>query len=254
MLLALYNKVLNKKIIMKKSILKIFIVLLSLPVVLTQFSCNSCIEEEGKITTEKYYFDKFDELEINMTGTVYIHQSKEHYVSVKIGKNHRQYLEVAGSGNKLKITADKCLKNNIIPEIHIYAQNFEEINVSGSAKVKTVKEIKGDDIEISVSGSGTVELELDYKKIETEIDGSGDLILRGRAEKHNLSVDGSGDLSAYALITEKTNATVKGSGNCKVFATEKLTAKVKGSGDLKYKGKPKKVDTDISGSGSINMK
>ena len=75
----------------------------------------------------------------------------------------------------------------------------------------------------------------------------------GKTANLEASVAGSGDIEAFELTTQNSKVNVSGSGNISTNCTEYIEARVAGSGDIEYKGKPKKVDTKVAGSGKIKM-
>ena len=157
-------------------------------------------------------------------------------------------------GNELKIdTKDGYrLRPNKGIKIYISSPNFSKVRLSGSGDIISQNRITGKDkIELAVSGSGNIKVDLDAPAVDAEMSGSGNINLSGMAKHFEGKLSGSGNISAMDLKTEETEIRISGSGNADVFASEKLNVKVTGSGDVRYKGGAQQVSSNITGSGSV---
>ena len=107
----------------------------------------------------------------------------------------------------------------------------------------------------SIEGSGDLSLEdLHQDEIELEITGSGSIRASGEVIRLHAAISGSGDVKAKELVAAIAELRVSGSGDIKAQATQSLSARVSGSGDIKVWGNPDKRDTRVSGSGDIKFK
>ncbi|MCK5571038.1 MAG: DUF2807 domain-containing protein, partial [Spirochaetes bacterium] len=138
-------------------------------------------------------------------------------------------------------------------EINITMKDIEVLHVSGSGKIFGGNLIEADNVDLKVSGSGDISLELNVTSISAKISGSGEIDLSGKTETLDIGISGSGDFYAFDLSAEDVYVTVSGSGNCEVNASEKLDVKISGSGDVEYTGNPR-INSKISGSGSLESR
>jgi hypothetical protein len=99
----------------------------------------------------------------------------------------------------------------------------------------------------------TLNYKLKLTQLKLNLSGSGDIVLKGITENLEASVAGSGDINAFDLVAQNSKVNVSGSGNISTNCSEFIEARVAGSGDIEYKGKPKKMDTKVAGSGKIKM-
>ncbi|MEO0341281.1 MAG: DUF2807 domain-containing protein [Bacteroidota bacterium] len=137
-------------------------------------------------------------------------------------------------------------------EIYITTPSVNKIGVSGSGNVKGDSKFTNlGDLQINVSGSGNINFECDAKAVATRISGSGNVTLMGSGSSISSTISGSGNMNAGSLEVKEANVRVSGSGNITIFATESLEASVSGSGDVRYKGRPERLRSKSSGSGSI---
>lgn len=177
-----------------------------------------------------------------------------------------------GSPQQLKIEAEKYILENLTTDvrngvlyikyrhsfntdgpitIHVTMKDVQGLKLSGSGNIKGKSKIKTDEIELSINGSGNIELELEANRVNTGISGSGNVTLGGKASSHKIKISGSGDISALDLATESCIIGISGSGNGKVNVSSKLDVRISGSGDVRYKGNPEEVNVSAGGSGSV---
>ncbi|HEY3356765.1 MAG TPA: DUF2807 domain-containing protein [Polyangia bacterium] len=103
-----------------------------------------------------------------------------------------------------------------------------------------------------MSGSGTLRAdELKGDRIEATLDGSGTLELGGEAASLALTVGGSGAARARGLAAASVAVSVAGSGSATVCATAELQASVTGGGDIVYGCDPEHVTRGVTGSGAL---
>lgn len=107
----------------------------------------------------------------------------------------------------------------------------------------------------SITGSGNLSLDdLHQDEIELAITGSGTIRATGEVVRLNAKISGSGDVKVKELQAAIAELRVSGSGDIKAKVTQSLLARVSGSGDIKIWGDPSKRDTSVSGSGDIKFK
>lgn len=218
-------------------------------------SCNIfCEKGTGKPTSELREVMEFDEIDIDGQAQVFLEQGNEAKIEVEIDSNLLEYVITEVSGMKLKIYEDKCLEEVTIYEIHITIPNLSKLYVDGSVSVKSESLIKSDNLFIKTKGSGDIHLGVDTEDLETVTKGSGNLKLFGRTINFEIDLDGAGSVDAFGLLAKTVDANVDGAGTCKINVSEKFYGDVDGSGKIYYKGNPKKVQTYVSGSGSIKAK
>lgn len=218
-------------------------------------SCSMfCEKGNGEIITENRELAEFDEIEIAGQATVFIEQGVKPSVKIKIDSNLVQFIKTNVSGMKLEIEEGKCIEELTEFEVHIVTANLSRLEVGGSVKLKGENTIKAEKMLIKTKGAAEVSLSLDVDDLETITKGSGEVKLLGRAMQFEVELEGAGSLDAFRMLAKEVDASVTGAGTCKINVSEKFDGDVSGSGKLYYKGNPKKVKTDVSGSGTIQAK
>ena len=132
--------------------------------------------------------------------------------------------------------------------IYIRVKDLKSIEIDGSADLTGKGKIICDTLDLSISGSGDINLDTESKMLETSIAGSGDMILSGKSQVYKADIAGSGDIKAFGLAADKCEVSIAGSGDCQVNAIQELEISIAGSGEVMYKGNPAKVRNSVSGS------
>ena len=130
--------------------------------------------------------------------------------------------------------------------------DISELSVSGSGDMICETLVKTDEIDIKVSGSGSVRMrKLESREVNATITGSGDITLSGSsADQGELDavITGSGNFNAEELPFAEVSVQITGSGSARVNALKELETMITGSGSVLYKGNPK-ISANATGSG-----
>ena len=167
-------------------------------------------------------------------------------VRIEADENLLQYIETELDGNMLEIGPRKGY--NLRPEqdikIYVGAPYFNELEVSGSGSVESQSMIKAENkLLTDISGSGDMKLLVDAPEVDMEITGSGSVILKGATRKLRADITGSGTLKAFDLLSEETEVEISGAGDAEVYASKVLGVSVSGAGNVSYKGNPPSLNT-----------
>lgn len=219
-------------------------------------SCNffgNCIEGEGIVVTKTVIVEDFDQINVSSSVKVFLTQSTEQKVTINAPQNIIDILSTNVRGSEWKIDFDRCV-NTLEPiEIYIELPRLLALEVEGSGDVVSKGTIKSDELELTIDGSGSINLDLNVKELTTDINGSGDINLTGVTKLNNIEINGSGDVKAYDLLSDETEIEINGSGDVEVNVSYALKVDINGSGDVYYKGDVKEMDSNINGSGKLNQ-
>jgi hypothetical protein len=107
----------------------------------------------------------------------------------------------------------------------------------------------------NLSGSGSLAIE-GYKQDRLSIDVSGDTVVRvtGEAKGLSLSISGSGETDLSGLKLADADVDIDGSGEATLAPTGAANVNISGSGDVTLLTHPSKLESNVSGSGSIHQK
>lgn len=193
-----------------------------------------------------------DEISTSGKFKVYITQGSTPSIELEADENLLPYIETEIRDDELRLGPKKGY--NIRPSddivVRITVVKLESLAGSGTAGFYTQGAVKGDKLEVALSGRGDAELNLQYNKLEVSISGSGKVKLKGRADDAEIGISGSGDVDAPDMLAQKMEVSISGSGNAYVNASKKLDLSVSGSGNMKYKGAAT-VNQSVSGKARI---
>lgn len=201
------------------------------------------------ITKELNNVSNFSSIRVLGSPDVEYRQSNGSKTTVSIygSDNLVDLLEVSTVNGVLQVNIKKGVKilsGERRLKVIASSPSLNQVDIKGSADVYLKGTIKGNDLNLNITGSGDIEAEnLQYTNIFALVKGSGDIDLKNVKATTVLSeVNGSGDISAEKLAATNVVATVAGSGDIVCYASRQLDARVSGSGDIEYKGSPSVVN------------
>ena len=213
---------------------------------LAGFALNSCshntiqvasatgdiVEGSGKEATDvRYPGNKFSRVSSQIAADLNITCSGKDSLKVTADSNLLPLIETTVQGDTLKISAKKSFKTKNRIFIEMNPATLKSFRLSGSGNTD-ISEIKGDQLDLELSGSGN-------------------LNARGKVEKVFVDVSGSGNWDLEHLEANDAKIKVSGSGNVSVFCRKSLDCYISGSADVRYLGNPTSVTKDVSGSGRV---
>ena len=107
----------------------------------------------------------------------------------------------------------------------------------------------------NLGGSGKLAID-GYKqdKLSLDISGDADVSVKGEAHSVALSISGSGDSDLSDLKVGDADVDIDGSGQATLAPTGAAVINIAGSGDVNLLTRPSKLESNVSGSGSIHQK
>jgi len=213
---------------------------------------DDCINGSGNVIKETIDIDDFDKIDLSTSANIILSQEDNTRLIAQMEDNLLNYMdfEVKDKELTIKHKNNTCFNNNKPVNLFISMKEVEKLLISGSGEITGNNQIASDELELKISGSGDIDVEVDVLDLKSSILGSGDIELEGLAKRHDASIMGSGDIKAIQLETDKTDISITGSGNSEIDADE-LDITIAGSGDVSYKGNPE-LSSSVYGSGKIN--
>ena len=238
----------------KRSFPIILGIIFSIPIILLAISYVSG-RGSGNIITETKTVSEFSKISLSGVGNLTIEQSDTESLEIEAEDNIIEKLDIQVVNKTLKIGYKKVWFWNIWPtkdiNFHITAKNIEDIKISGSGSVVS-ESLKSDNLNISINGSGEVDLKTEAQTLNSTISGSGTFNISGTATDQTITINGSGDYLTNDLKSKTATVNINGSGKVELSVSDELDVRISGSGDVKYSGQPI-VTQDVSGSGKIEQ-
>lgn len=240
----------NSGLLLRKS--RRFILLLALAVL---SSCNWIFKEtvrgSGIILEEIRQLNTFHSISMGISADLFF--------SVEFSQNFRiigdeNILEVIETTVKpdgtLEITSLKNYRPTSRVKIFVSMTDAKAFTLSGEGTMLGQNPFTAYDLILSVSVSGSMEMNVTAGQITGTISGSGNIRLSGNTAIHTITISGSGSVNALGLDSARCDVRISGSGECYVFVRQFLDVDISGSGNVNYKGSPS-ITSNISGSGQL---
>ncbi|NLE35082.1 MAG: DUF2807 domain-containing protein [Bacteroidales bacterium] len=206
---------------------------------------------------EKRQVSGFDEVSFALAGEVYINLGSGYSVELEGDRGYLSEVITEVDGDNLKIKTEKWFNTgNKKVIVRITMPSLDGMKLSGSGRMTVDDPLRGDELEVVISGSGKAFLrDVALGEVECSISGSGSLYIAGNGTIGDLeiSISGSGDLRGEETRIDTLEARISGSGSCDCHVEKMLRASISGSGDIRYSGNPK-IDAKVSGSGRVRMR
>ena len=212
------------------------------------------VKGNGIITTKTHTTSDYHKVNVVGFMDVILEKGTEGTIRVTTDENIHQYVTIESNNGVLNIKIKNKVNNIQLSRsinIKVPFTSLDNVSLTGSGDVLTNDKIKSDQFEAKVTGSGSMNLDIDVNRIDAKVTGSGDLKIIGSATDLKIKVIGSGDFEGGSLIAQNVEAYVSGSGDAVVVAKSSIKARVTGSGDIEYLGNPSTSDNKVSGSGDI---
>lgn len=205
--------------------------------------------------------DTFNRLSFRVPGKLYLKQGSPQKVELEGPKDLLKEIETEVDGGRLIIGKEGKWMNwswgdNDRIIAYVTVKDIEAISVSGSGDLIGQGKFTSADLDLNVSGSGSLNIEADASgKMEGNVSGSGELIVKGSCASFESDVSGSGEVNLIAAIREGADFGVSGSGKIRAEGTAKsVKTSISGSGKvLAANLEADKVDVRISGSGDVEI-
>ncbi|MBK6950070.1 MAG: DUF2807 domain-containing protein [Haliscomenobacter sp.] len=209
-----------------------------------------CIRGSGPVVSETINVPDFTGISLDISANVYITQGPEFRVKAEGYANIIDELNRRVRNGVWEITLNDCVRNTGDLTLYITMPEVQSVHNTSSGDIVSENILVTDDIYITNSGSGDIDLGLDADDIDARLSGSGKLFLEGEADELTLDVTGSGDYRGFKLKLNRADIRTTGSGDAEIWVLNYLKARISGSGDILYRGSPQ---IDFSGSGSGDL-
>lgn len=155
-------------------------------------------------------------------------------------------------GMKSKNWNGSWSKRKKVNVVITYTEDPDYISVSASADLIAKDIIQSDKLELKVSSSGDLILEVDVNSLKASVSSSGDIDISGSANSADVSVSSSGDFTGKKLKVQNADLSASSSADISIHVDGNLKARASSSADIEYYGNPKNKDISKSSQGSVS--
>jgi hypothetical protein len=214
-------------------------------------SCTSNVIT-GQTVKESRDLPSFEGVSLSFSGNVFITQGSPQRVEIEADKNTMENIETIIEGNVLVLKFKNGNWRDVGKvNVYITTPDISSLSIAGSGDMICNNPVQVHELELSVSGSGSLKMaDLNYHEITAVITGSGNISLKGNGDPGELDarITGSGNLNAGELSVGEAEVNITGSGSATVFVVKELETNITGSGSVYYKGNPT-INANTVGSG-----
>lgn len=254
-----------------------------------------CVTAVQGQTKETRNVDTFTKIAFRVPGKLFLRQGSTQKVEIEGKKDVLEEIETRVEGSRLVIEHEDekfwNWGNDDKVNVYITMKDVDGLSVGGSGDLIGQTKIVADDIDLNVSGSGNMKIEVEASgDMESDVSGSGNIELRGKCKNFNSDVSGSGRVTlalnasgnadfgvsgsgkieasgtaskvkanisgsgkvlAADLETNSCAVRITGSGDVEINVKNELDANITGSGSVRYRGNPSKVNSHSAGSGNV---
>jgi hypothetical protein len=209
----------------------------------------------GRIVSETRDVKDFVAISIRYPAQVVIRQDKSESVVIEADDNLLSQIQTDASNGVLYIENKETSWNKRVNptrtvKITITVKDLHDLELS-SAGNAVVENLQTDDLKLSVSGAGDVDLtRLNVRSMSCRLSGTGNIHADGVADVVDLRISGVGSFNGTDLQSQSGDIHISGAGNATMWLKRDLTAEISGAGSISYYGDPA-LTQHVSGVGSI---
>jgi hypothetical protein len=219
----------------------------------------------AQVTKKTLELPEFKSIYVNSNYSVYVKQTNKQEVIVEALTEIYELTDIHVEDGILMVNVERKPENNnksiwakiddikVSPtmKITVSMKNINELQVNGGGKIISENSLATNNVSLSISGNGSMDVDLKGDAIKAEVSGSGKMTIRGYGSTIDALVSGAGSISGYNCALETAKVKVSGNGICELNVTNNLEARVLGNGYIKHKGNTKAVQKKVYGSGGI---
>jgi Putative auto-transporter adhesin, head GIN domain len=227
----------------------------------------------GATVTKDFDYTGFTRVTVDSGFQVDIDYGETSEVSVTVDDNLvKEHLEVELDGDTLHIgLADLWQYRDVTLRARVVMPRLSGLEVSGASSVVVTRFASGDPLQLTASGSSTVDLAVERvgtitldvsgaSRVEGgaamdgltgEVSGGSTIQLGGSAVKLALDASGGSHLGLPDLTAQDADLTLSGGSRGEILVTGRLDAEASGGSRLEYAGDPELGTIDASGGSAV---
>jgi hypothetical protein len=220
----------------------------------------------AQVTKKTLELSDFKSIYNNSNYTIYIKQTNKNEVKVEALTEIYELTKIEVEDGVLMVNVERKpdnpnksvwakiddIKLNPTMKLYVSVKNLAELQVNGGGKIVSENSLASGNLALSVSGNGSMDVDIKGDVLKAEVSGSGRLAIKGYATSGDALVSGSGSITAFDCPMETCKVKISGSGIAELNVTNTIDALVVGSGTIKHKGNTKNATKKVYGTGSVD--
>ncbi|HLN20483.1 MAG TPA: head GIN domain-containing protein [Bacteroidales bacterium] len=207
-----------------------------------------------KVVTEKRDVEAFTGIKVSSGIDVYLKQGNSTTVSVEADENLQEYIITEVRNGVLNVYSKVSIRDAEMKRAYVTIKDVNSISTSSAGDIIGESLITADELRLSASSAGGINLNVKANEIRIDISSSGDITLNGQATTLDANLSSAGDLNAYDLKVKEADISASSAGDAEISVSDKLVARASSAGDINYMGNPKYVDAHSSSAGGVHRR
>lgn len=228
--------------------------------------CFYLLISAGLAFTQKTIYDAnailregkgYDAIEISDGIDLFISYGDEAIAVSASEDKYRDKIKTVVENRVLKISYDEKgfswnTKRNL--KAYVSFKNLAALSASGGSDIVVEGSIKGNELDIDISGGCDFKGSVDVNKLTVDQSGGSDVNISGKAARVIINASGGSDFKGYSLITDFCDAEASGGSDIEITANKEINARASGASDISYKGGASLKETKSSGASNVSKK
>lgn len=183
---------------------------------------------------------------------VYLKRGDKESVRVEVSGTSLSNVITEVSGSYLRVhMRDGNYRGNVQAKVYVTYVKVDKLSASSAGSIFSEGTIEANDIEVSASSAGSIEITLDASGVNASASSAGEIELQGKTKSLDIDASSAGQIDAYDLEAQKVVAEASSAGSLKINVINELVARASSGGNIRYHGNPDKSITDSSSGGSV---
>src|SRR5262245_28365239 len=165
----------------------------------------------AQVTKKTLELQEFKSVYNNSKYTIYLKQTNKQEVVVEALTEIYELTNIIVENGVLMVNVERKpesanksvwakiddIKVNPTMKVYISMKNLSDLQVNGEGKIISENSLAATLLNLSVSGSGSMDLDIKGDIVKADVSGSGKIALKGYATSIDANLSGSGDLNAF---------------------------------------------------------
>ncbi len=199
--------------------------------VLMAAGCGGSTTGSGHVVTVSRTVGGFSSIDLTGAATITVAVGRHTAVRISGDDNIVPLIRTEVRGSVLVVSSKHRYTSDHMLHVRIATPALDGVTLKGSGTL-TAAGIRATAFTLALSGAGTLQLSGTVGTLDTTISGVGTAVLQH-------------------LVAKDADVTLSGTGSVHVYVTGTLDATVNGVGSIVYSGHPARVETHVSGVGTI---
>jgi hypothetical protein len=208
----------------------------------------------GKVVSEERKALNASGLRVSTGIDVYLTQGNDLKLIVEADENLHDNIITEVKNGILNIYTDVNIRRAEMKRVYVTLKEINSVSTSSAGDVIGETPVRTNDLKLSASSAGDINLEVRAETIDVDISSSGNITLVGEADMLEADLSSAGDFNAFNLKVREADVSASSAGDADIYVTEKLYARSSSAGDINYKGDPKYIDSHSSSAGGVHRR